>query len=164
MRLHIPKRRRRECKTDYKFRKEILKSPLPRIVIRKTNKYLILQMIESKESQDKVIVSTTSKELLKQGWDKKFEGSLKSVPASYLTGLLMAKKLKKGEFVIDTGIQRSSYCGRIYSSVKGLLDGKLKINVNEKVFPDEERINGMHMSEEVRKIITKVKEKIKNVK
>ena len=81
------KRRRRESKTDYKLRKNILKSGIPRIVIRRTNRYFVVQAIESVEAQDKVIAGVTSKELLKKGWDAKKAGSLKSIPAGYLTGI-----------------------------------------------------------------------------
>ena len=96
------KRRRRENKTDYKLRMNLLKSGKNRIVIRKTNKYFIVQVVESRESQDKVLVGVSSKDLLKNGWDKEFSGSLKSLPAGYLTGLLFAKKIedKKNEFIL----------------------------------------------------------------
>ena len=96
MGLRTLKRRRRENKTDYKARKILLTSDLPRIVVRRTNKYFILQAVESHEAQDKVIATVTSKELLKNGWDDKMGGSLKSIPAGYLTGLLLAKKLGEG--------------------------------------------------------------------
>ena len=64
----IAKRRRRENKTDYKHRKKILEGEVSRIVFRKTNKYLIGQYIKSKEAQDSVILSVSSKELLDHGF------------------------------------------------------------------------------------------------
>ena len=67
MSLRTIKKRRNECKTDYKSRFSLIKSGIPRIVIRKTNKYLILQLVESSESQDKTIKTTISSELLKYG-------------------------------------------------------------------------------------------------
>ena len=46
------RRRRREAKTDYKSRLNLLKSGLPRLVIRKTNKFVTGQIIESEIAQD----------------------------------------------------------------------------------------------------------------
>jgi large subunit ribosomal protein L18 len=153
-------RRRRENKTDYKNRLNLLKSGKDRIVIRKTNKYVVVQAVNSNEAQDKVIAGVSSKALLNNGWDKKFEGSLKSTPACYLTGLLLAKKLGKGEFIIDMGMARNKAGNRIYAVVRGLIDGGLKIPASEKVFPSEDRLNGEHLKDDLKKVIGKVKEKI----
>jgi large subunit ribosomal protein L18 len=154
------KKRRLENKTDYKLRMSLLKSGTPRIVIRRTNKYFIVQAVESSEAQDKVTMSVTSKDLIKSGWDAKKAGSLKSIPAGYLTGLLLAKKLKKGKFIIDLGMARTLSGSRVFSVVKGLIDGGLDISANEKAFPTEERLNGEHLKEDVSKIIKGVKSKI----
>lgn len=151
------KRRRRESKTDYKLRMGLLKSEKARIVIRRSNNYMTVQAIESIEAQDKVIKGVTSKDLLSNGWDAKFKGSLKSVPAAYLTGLLLAKKLDTKDFILDLGMTKNIAGNRTYAVVKGLIDGGLNINANEKVFPSEDRLKGLHMNEEVQKVITKVK-------
>ena len=158
MGLRTIKRRRRENKTDYKARRILLTSGLPRIVVRRTNKYYILQAVESDEAQDKVLATITSKDLLKNGWDAKAGGSLKSVPAGYLTGLLMAKKLGKGKYIMDLGMARTFKGGRVFSVVKGLVDGGLDIPANKKVFPTEERLNGDHLKDDVKAMIAKVKE------
>ena len=89
------KRRRREGKTDYLKRLKLLKSEKPRIVFRKTNKYIIGQYVKSEEARDKVIFNVVSKELFKYKWPKEFQGSLKSISASYLTGYLIGKEIKK---------------------------------------------------------------------
>ena len=151
------KRRRRENKTDYKARRILLESGVPRIVVRRTNKYFILQAVESDEAQDKVLATITSKELLKNGWDVKMSGSLKSIPAGYLTGLLIAKKLKSGEYLMDLGMARTLKGSRVFAVVKGLIDGGLDIPANEKVFPSEERLNGEHLKDDVKSIIAKIK-------
>ena len=156
MGLRTLKRRRRENKTDYKLRKNLLKSGLPRIVVRRTNKYYIVQVVESNEAQDKVLSMVTSKDLLKNGWDKKFEGSLRSIPAGYLTGKLLAKKIGKGNYIVDIGMTRPLKGSRIFSVVKGLIDGGLEISANEKVFPSEDRLLGEHLNPELKKIIVKV--------
>ena len=154
------KRRRKECKTDYKLRKKLLESGIERIVIRRTNKYFILQRVESSEAQDKVILTFSSKELLENGWDKKFSGSLKSIPAGYLIGLLVAKKIKKGKFIVDVGMTRTIAGNRTFAVVKGLIDGGLDIKADEKVFPSKERLEGKHLKSETKEMIAKVKEKL----
>jgi len=68
----IRKKRRRESKTNYKLRLGLLKSGLLRIVIRKTNRYILLQVVESNEAQDKALISVSSKDLLKNGWYEKY--------------------------------------------------------------------------------------------
>lgn len=155
MGLRTQKRRRRENKTDYKARRILLVSGMPRIVVRMTNKYFILQAVESDEAQDKVLATITSKDLLKSGWDKKKKGSLKSIPAGYLTGILMAKKLGKGKYIMDLGMARTGKGGRIFSAVAGLIEGGLDIAANKKVFPSEDRLMGEHAG--LKDMVTKIK-------
>tara|TARA_Y100000310_G_scaffold216080_1_gene217066 strand:+ start:3497 stop:4009 length:513 start_codon:yes stop_codon:yes gene_type:complete len=164
------KRRRKENKTDYKLRLGLLKSGKPRIVIRKTNKYFIVQAVESHEAQDKVIAGITSKDLMKNGWGEKLKGSLKSLPAGYLTGLLFAKLFakkinnEKTGFILDLGMVRTINGNRIYAVVKGLVDGGLNIKVNETVFPVEKRLDGEHLKPEVKEMISKIKLNLKQQK
>jgi|TARA_B100001971_G_C18215356_1_gene553435 large subunit ribosomal protein L18 len=160
MRLRTMRRRRNEGKTDYKLRKGLLSSKIPRIVVRRTNKYFICQVVESNEAQDKVVTGVTSRDLIKLGWDVKLNGSLKSIPVGYLTGLLLAKKIGKGKFIMDLGMTRTITGSRVFSVVKGLIDGGLKIPANNKAFPNEERISGEHLKPEVKKMIAKVRGKI----
>jgi len=169
MRRKINKRRRREGKTDYKARLILLKSELPRIVIRKTNKYIIIQYIKSKESKDFVVVGTTSKELLKYGWPKEWKGSLKSIPAAYLTGLLVGKEIlekegekqkKEIEAIFDIGLTRSTKGSRVYAVLKGLIDAGIRIKYKPEILPEKERIEGMHMKKDVKKIINEIKNRI----
>lgn len=159
--LRTQKRRRRENKTDYKARRILLVSGIPRIVVRRTNKYFILQAVESHEAQDKVIATITSKELLKNGWDAKMAGSLKSIPAGYLTGVLMAKKLKGGKYIVDLGMARTLKGSRIFAVVSGLIDGGLDIPASKDVFPAESRLNGEHMRDSIKNMVAKIKESLK---
>ena len=161
MGLRTLKRRRRENRTDYKARRILLTSGLPRIVVRRTNKYFILQAVESDEAQDKVTATITSKDLLKNGWDAKAGGSLKSIPAGYSTGILMAKKLKSGKYIVDLGMARTLKGGRVFSVIKGLIDGGLDVPANDKVFPSEDRLNGEHLKPELKDMIAKVKGALK---
>jgi len=155
-------RRRREKKTDYKLRMKLLKSGKKRIVIRKTNRYIIIQAVESNEARDKILAGVSSRELVKEGWDK--TGSLKSIPAAYLTGLLAAKRIKekkiREEFILDIGMIINKKGGRMYAAAKGLIDGGIKINVSKDVFPSEERIRGEHLKADIK--INKIMEKISN--
>jgi large subunit ribosomal protein L18 len=155
------RKRRKECKTDYKSRKKLLESQLPRIVIRKTNKYFIIQTVESSEAQDKVILTFSSKELIKEGWNEKNKGSLKSIPAGYLTGLLAAKKIKNKKFIVDLGMARTISGSRIFSVIKGLIDGGVGISANKKIFPPKERLEGEHLKPEMKEIISKLIKKLK---
>lgn len=160
-RLRISKRRRRESKTDYKSRLILLKSNKTRIAVRMSNNYITIQSIESTNAQDKVLKTISSKDLINYGWDKKFIGSLKSISACYLTGLLFASQVdKKQDYIVDFGMNKLMNGNRFYASLKGLIDGKLKIPHGEKIFPSSERLNGEHQSQEIQKMIKEVKSKI----
>ena len=92
--MKIDKKRKRQRKTNYTKRLILLKGKFSRLVVRKTNKYIIAQIVDSHAAKDKVLYSTNSKELLKLGWPENKKGSLKSLSAGYLTGLLLGKKAK----------------------------------------------------------------------
>ena len=47
--------------------------------------------------------------------------------------------------------------GRIFSVVKGLIDGGLDIPANEVVFPSEERLSGEHLGDNVKSMVEKIK-------
>jgi large subunit ribosomal protein L18 len=144
--MKLPQRRRREGKTDYARRLKLLKSARPRIVIRKTNKYLIMQYVESEEARDKIGVGYTSKKLLEYGWPKEMGGKLKSMPAAYLTGFLLGKSIKKKgsnvNVVIDIGMLKNIPGSRVYAAMKGLKDAGVIFSADDKIFPSEERIKG----------------------
>jgi large subunit ribosomal protein L18 len=138
----------------------LLKSNLPRIVIRKTNKYIIAQIVKSKEAQDFTKLSANSKELSKLGW--KF--SLKNIPAAYLTGLLISKKAldkKIKKAILDSGLIPSTKESKVYAVLKGAIDGGLEIPYSEKILPDEKRISGKHILKNG-DIISKKFEELKN--
>lgn len=160
----IRKSRRIEGKTDYKARLNLLKSEKPRIVIRKTNRYIIGQYIKTKEAKDDVAVGINSKFLLDYGWPSEMKNSLKSIPAAYLTGLLLGKKVieKEGKVqaVLDTGLIRNIQKSRVYAFLKGIVDSGVDISHKKEVFPDENRIIGKHLKKEIQ--FNKVREKIAN--
>ena len=54
-------RRKREGRTNYKKRLELLKSGSPRLVIRKSNTSITLQLVMYESDGDKVLITYTSK-------------------------------------------------------------------------------------------------------
>jgi len=159
------KKRRRENKTDYKKRLGLLKSGRPRIVFRRTNKYIIAQYVKSEEAKDKVVLGVTSKDLLKHGWAENAVGSLKSIPSSYMIGVLVGKKIlaKKLEMpIIDLGIIRTLHKTRAYAFLKGVIDSGLEISCPEECFPDEAKIKGEFLKNKIS--FEEIKSKINNAK
>ena len=138
------KRRRKENKTNYLKRLKILKGEKPRVVFRKTNKYLVVQYILSSEAKDNIKIGLTSKILLKYGWPKEKIGSLKSISAAYLIGYLLGKKILKAKLekpIVDFGMIRVIYKTKVFSFLKGLKDSGIEIPCKEEAFPEEERIS-----------------------
>ena len=152
------RKRRLEGRTDYKARLYLLKSGKPRVIFRKTNRYLLAQIVVSEIAQDKVLVNVTTKDLIKYGWPEKLSGSLKSLPAAYLMGYLLVKKSKNiKEGVLDIGLLTHVPKSRIYAFVKGLKDAGFDIPCNDDVLPTEDLIN---KKKETAKLINQLKEKI----
>lgn len=135
-------RRKRESKTDYKKRIKFLLSKKPRAAIRKSLNNISIQLITYNPKGDKIITSAHSKELKELGW----KASTSNIPASYLTGLLLASKSKEKDIIIDLGLQRAIKGGRLFATVKGIVDGGIKVNISEDMFPKEDRLKGVHIS------------------
>ncbi len=157
-RYSVKFRRRREGKTNYKKRLLMVKSGKPRLVIRKTLKSIIVQLVEFHETGDKTLVSAIGKELPKFGW----KAGIGNLPAAYLTGLLLAKRAKGkvDEAILDIGMQHPSKGGRIFAALNGAMDGGLKINAEKSVFPKPERLSGKHIGEQLPTMFSKSKESI----
>jgi len=144
------KRRRKENKTDYLRRLKLLKGGKPRIVFRKTNKYILAQYVSSKEAQDKIEFGVNTRILLKYGWPE--NGSLKSVPASYFLGYYFGKRIAKEKLetpILDFGMIQTIHKNKVYAFLKGLIDSGLKISCKKEAFPDEERIKGEHLKNKI---------------
>jgi len=141
----VPFRRRREGKTNYRLRRALVLSRLPRLVVRRTSKHMNIQIVKAEASGDKVVVSAHSRELAKTyGW----RGSCGNVPAAYLTGLLcgfraVVQGVKK--IVFDMGLRSPSRGGRVFAALKGVLDAGVAVSHGENVLPDEARISGKHV-------------------
>lgn len=143
----VPFRRKREGKTNYKKRLKLLLSHKIRLLIRKSLKNILIQLVEYYEQGDKVIMSVSSKVLERDyGW--KINKS--NLPAAYLTGLLTGVKAKQKGFkeaILDTGLQSSVKGSRIYAAVKGVIDGGLAVPCSEEMLPSEEIITGKKISD-----------------
>ena len=153
-RSNIPYKRRRKARTDYKQRLRLLKSQLPRLVVRRKLNSFIVQLIEFKEGKDYIKSSAAAKELLSLGW-KYNPGNL---PSAYLYGLLIGSKNKGRQALLDLGLQKSVKGSSIYAVVKGAIDAGMKINVSGEVLPSEERISGKHIMNYSKKLKSQPKE------
>ena len=141
----MPFKRRRLGKTDYQQRLQLLSSQKPRLVVRKTLKYVTAQIVQFDKNGDKTLLSANSRALKKLGWTF----SCDNLPAAYLTGLALgkiAKQNKIDEVILDAGLYPSTKGSKIYAVAKGAIDSGLKINVSAEILPSEERIKGQHVA------------------
>ncbi len=148
----VPWRRRREGKTNYYKRIKLLKSGKPRLVVRRSLKYIVAQIVEARIEGDRVIAATHSRELFKlYGW----KGGGKSTCAAYLTGLLVGyRALIKGvrEAVLDIGLATPSKGSRVFAVLKGALDAGLKIPHSPDILPSDDRIRCEHIASWAREL------------
>jgi len=154
--MKLNKRRRLESKTNYKKRLMLLKGNYLRLVVRKTNKYITLQIVESEDAKDRILYAADTKKLLKYGWPENKTGSLKSLSAAYLAGLLLGKKAKeiKQTIILDSGLIPNTTGSRVYAAVRGVSDSGVDIRYDEKAMPKKERIeNKYEFFEKVKKNI-----------
>lgn len=136
-------KRIRERKTNYHKRSSLLLSKKRFITIKVTNQNILTQVLEPSITGDKVITSAHSTNLAKLGW----KGSLNSLPACYLTGLLLGKKASfKGidNAILYTG--KDAFTERLSACLKGIIDGGIKIPSSEDSFPSIERLSGEHIA------------------
>jgi large subunit ribosomal protein L18 len=137
-------RRKREGRTDYKKRLVLLKSGLPRLVIRLSNKGAQAQIVAYEPDGDKVLATATTKSLAKFGWTR----ATGNIPAAYLAGLLLAKRVKgkiSSDVILDIGLQKHHKGGRIYAVAKGAIDGGIQVRIGEETLPSDERAAGSHL-------------------
>ncbi len=143
-RKYVAYRRKREGKTDYKKRLAMLKSNLPRLVVRKSLNNLSLQIIEYHKIGDKVLATAHSRELIKLG----YKGNRSNLPAAYLLGLLIADKAKKAKIkkvIFDIGFYQKVPGNLLFAALKGAVENGLNVPHTDNVFPSEERLLGEHI-------------------
>ncbi|PIN80119.1 50S ribosomal protein L18 [Candidatus Woesearchaeota archaeon CG10_big_fil_rev_8_21_14_0_10_30_7] len=137
-------KRKRKGLTNYKKRQQLLISRQCRVIVRKTNKHLILQAATFDPKGDKVLITITTKDLEKQGW----KGNTKNTSAAYLIGLIFGKKAKeKGikKLIPDLGIYTPVKGCKLFAALKGIKDAGAEISLSETVVPSEDRIKGQHL-------------------
>ena len=125
------------------------------ITVNITNQNTQVQILKPGMTGDTVVASAHSRYLINKGW----KGSRKSVPAAYLTGYLAGKKalLNGGkDAILYTGTRK--YTQRMAAALKGIIDAGLKVPANSETFPDENRINGDHLT--VKNDTSKIKSSI----
>ncbi|MCW1293796.1 MAG: 50S ribosomal protein L18 [Candidatus Parvarchaeota archaeon] len=138
--------KRRNNPTNYRARLRLLKSRLPRLVVRKTNSMIIGQIIYYAKEGDKTAASVYSSELKSYGWNF----SLKNTPASYLSGFLLGKKSSIREAILDKGSRTLKKDSFIYYFMKGASDAGM--NVHTKEFDvSEGRLYGQHIMDHFNK-------------
>ncbi|KAJ6536622.1 hypothetical protein B0H10DRAFT_2143007 [Mycena sp. CBHHK59/15] len=169
-RFQVKYRRRREGKTDYYARKRLVtqaknkyNAPKYRLVVRFTNKDIIVQIVYARLQGDFVLTSAHSRELPRYG----IKHGLTNWAAAYATGLLCARRaltklgladkyegvaepdgtLTMTEILdeedaprpfkcfLDVGLRRTSTGSRVFGAMKGASDGGLFIPHSEKRFP-----------------------------
>ncbi|TWU70597.1 60S ribosomal protein L5 [Metarhizium rileyi] len=164
-------KRRRSGKTDYYARKRLItqaknkyNAPKYRLVVRFTNKDIIMQIVTAEITGDKIFASAYAHELKAYG----IKHGLTNWAAAYATGLLIARRaLSKlgldkdfvgveeadGEFTLteaaetedgerrpfkvflDVGLARTSTGARVFGAMKGASDGGILVPHSEKRFP-----------------------------
>ncbi|KAK7061768.1 hypothetical protein R3P38DRAFT_2831443 [Favolaschia claudopus] len=169
-RFQVKYRRRREGKTDYYARKRLVtqaknkyNAPKYRLVVRFTNKDIIVQIVYARLQGDFVLVQAHSRELPRYG----INHGLTNWAAAYATGLLCARRaltklgladkyegvtepdgtLKLTEVLdeedaprpfkafLDVGLRRTSTGARLFGAMKGASDGGIFIPHSDKRFP-----------------------------
>lgn len=145
-RYKVPRRRRREGKTNYRKRYIVIMSRKIRLVVRPSLKYINIQVIKANPEGDETIVAAHSREIVKKyGWN----GGTSNTPAAYLTGFLAGvRALKVGvkEAVLDIGFVTPVPGGKVFAALKGALDAGLNVPHSEEMIPGDDRIKGEHIA------------------
>ncbi|MCJ1426698.1 60S ribosomal protein L5 [Sticta canariensis] len=164
-------KRRRTGKTDYYARKRLItqaknkyNAPKYRLVVRFTNRDIVIQIVTSEITGDKIFCAAYAHELKRYG----IKHGLTNWAAAYATGLLIARRaLSKleldehfpgveeadGEYklteaaeidgeerrpfkcFLDVGLARTSTGARVFGAMKGASDGGILVPHSENRFP-----------------------------
>ena len=155
-------KRRRNGKTDYRRRLRMLRSGIPRAVVRVSNTQVTCQLVKFGMDGDRVLASITGKGIVdKYGWPS--DASRKSVPACYVAGYALAKSAMADghdEAILDIGLAASSPGSRVFAALRGMVDAGLDVPHGEGVLPDDDRINGTHIDESIAAAVEAAKKAI----
>jgi large subunit ribosomal protein L18 len=144
-RYFVPFRRRKEGKTDYYKRAKLVVSDRPRMVVRKSNRHIIIQLVMAEMEGDRTLITASSQELSGFG----FTGSTSSTPAAFLTGMLFATKALNADYqraVLDIGLHRATPGARVFAALKGAVTAGLDVPHSDEILPDDTRVKGMHIA------------------
>jgi len=131
-------------KTNYRKRAAVIVGRHSFATVKVTDQNVAAQILKPTPTGDLVIASAHSHELAKHGW----KGSTNSLPACYLTGLLLGKKaLEKGTSKAVLYIGKDHFTTRVATCAKGIADSGVNIPISDESLPDAERISGQHISE-----------------
>jgi large subunit ribosomal protein L18 len=137
-------KRIRSDKTNYRKRAAVIIGRHSFVTVKVTDQNVAAQMLKPTPTGDLVIASVHSRELAKQGW----KGSMNSLPACYLTGLLLGKKAQQkgtNKAILYSG--KDHFTTRVAACVKGIADSGVNIPMSEESFPDADRISGQHIAD-----------------
>ncbi|BCS92092.1 50S ribosomal protein L18 [Metallosphaera sp. J1] len=143
-------RRRREGKTNYYRRYTYVLNRTDRVVVRLTNKYVIVQFMKFDPKGDVTVAAAHSRELEKFGW----KGDENNSTACYLTGYLAGLRAKKSGMTManaDIGLFTPTKGARIFYALKGVIDSGVKVPMGD-VGVSNERITGKHVAEYAQKL------------
>ena len=136
-------KRIRQRKTNYRKRSGILIGRRPFIITKISGQNISAQALKPTLTGDIVIASAHSRELIRHGW----KGSMNSMPACYLTGLLLGKKtIEKGatNAVLYTG--NNPFTTKVAACLKGIVDSGINIPVSKESLPGDDRVSGKHIA------------------
>ena len=145
--------------TDYYVRKKLLSGREIRAVVRRSSKYVSVQLTDFTMTGDVVAAAASSKELKEMGWSR----SCSSIPAAYLAGFLAGKRAAKAGIeyaVLDIGLQKPVKGAVLFAVVAGMTDAGLEVPHGEGVLPSKERLNGKHIDDGIEAEINSLKKKL----
>lgn len=149
-------RRRREGKTNFAKRLALVKSGKTRMVVRRSNKGIVVQFVDFDPKGDKTILTVTGTHLAKEyKWEAK-----RNVWTAYLAGLMAGKLAKKKGvkgFVLDMGMYVPSKGSVIFAAQKGAADAGLETSCDKDKVPEAKLAN---VPEKYRKTFDEVKSRI----
>jgi large subunit ribosomal protein L18 len=133
-------RRRRTGKTNFAKRLGLVLGEKTRMVVRRSNKGVVVQFINFDPKGDRTLLTITGTHLTKAyNWPSK-----RNVWTAYLAGLMAGKLAqKKGikEFILDMGMYTPSKGSIIFAAQKGAHDSGLKVNYDSENVPEAKLAN-----------------------
>ena len=157
-------KRERNGLTDYRKRYRLVKSGLPRLVVRPTSKSGVVQLVKFGNEGDHILKTITPKTLEKMGLG--IRGN--STASFYLMGFAAGKFAGKSgieEVILDTGRRKMTKGGRISAAVKGYADAGGNIPHSESILPNSKRLSGSHLKnkDDIKKNLETYKKKVEEV-